>query len=302
MPELAEIKIDDKEMFETYLKLYNPQGSDISFTNLFMWRDYYKFRYAVVEGLLCIVSVPADREPYALAPIGNINEYNFAAAIDFIRKYFLKAGWRLIFKKVEESKAGFFKKYVKDDKDIILDRDNCDYVYKSEDLIYLKGKKFDGKRNHINKFKKLYQYEYVPITEHNIENCYSIMGKWNKDRSSEEFKAYEDEYHANSELLKNYSALDCRGAFIKVNGEFEAFTIGEMLNSDTAVIHIEKANSGINGLYTLINQQFCEHEWKDASFINREQDLGVEGLRKAKLSYNPAKLINKYNILLRDEN
>lgn len=301
MLDFAEITINDKELFEQYLMFDNPQGSDISFTNLFMWRNYYKFRYTIIEGLLCIISVPEGREPYALAPIGKINEYNFASTITSLREYFLNAGWKFIFKKVEEKKIAYFKKYVQDEEDMIQDRDNCDYVYKSEDLIYLKGKKYDGKRNHINKFKKLYQYEYVPITEENIKGCYEIMGKWNKERSSEEHKEYDSENSANSELIINYGTMSCKGAFIKVDGKFEAFTIGEMLNNDTVVIHIEKANSGINGLYTFINQQFCEHEWKEAIFINREQDLGVEGLRKAKLSYNPVKLINKYTIILKEE-
>ena len=102
-----------------------------------------------------------------------------------------------------------------------------------------------------------------------------------------------DEKKANIELLNNYEALGCHGCLIKVNGSFEAYSIGEMLNKDTAVIHIEKANTKIKGLYQFINQQFCEKQWANALYINREQDMGVEGLRKAKLSYNPVELIEK---------
>jgi hypothetical protein len=162
--------------------------------------------------------------------------------------------------------------------------------------MYLKGKKYDGKRNHINKFKKLYEYEYIPLKEEHLDECCRITEAWCSERSCDEHKGLYCEKLANFELIKNFRALGCKGALIKVNGRFEAFTIGEMLNSDTAVIHIEKANGSINGLYTYINQQFCLNQWHDAKYINREQDLGSEGLRKAKLSYKPVNFIDKYSI------
>ena len=98
--------------------------------------------------------------------------------------------------------------------------------------------------------------------------------------------------------MNNFEKLDCKGALIKVDGRYEAYTIGEALNSDTAVIHIEKANSQIQGLYAFINQQFCEREWEHMKYINREEDLGIEGLRKAKLSYNPVSFVNKYSVFI----
>ena len=122
------------------------------------------------------------------------------------------------------------------------------------------------------------------------------MDQWCQDKNcSCQYGDY-CERHANLELLHNYEALGCKGAMIKMDGFFEAFTAGEMLNEDTAVIHIEKAKTTVDGLYTIINQQFAEREWSGSTFINREQDLGEEGLRKAKLSYHPSKLIEKYTI------
>lgn len=298
MLDFAEITIDDKELFDRYLKIDNPQASDVSFTNLFMWRNYYKFRYIEVQDLLCIVSVPDDSQPFALAPIGAISEDKLAEVIALLKEYFNVKGWKLVFRKVEESKVDYFRRFTSSEENIILDRDNCDYVYLSTDLVHLKGKKFDGKRNHINKFKKLYEYEYVSIGEEHFDHCSRIMDKWCEERDCDDHKGFYCEKLANIELLSNFSKLGCKGALIKVDGVYEGFTVGEILNNDTAVIHIEKANSHINGLYTLINQQFCENEWQNVTFINREQDLGIEGLRKAKLSYNPVKLINKYTISL----
>jgi hypothetical protein len=102
------------------------------------------------------------------------------------------------------------------------------------------------------------------------------------------------------EALHNMDNLDFKGGVIHINGKVEAFALGEQLNPQTAVIHIEKANPAFDGLYQLINQEFCAHEWKDIPYINREQDLGEEGLRKAKLSYHPHHLVNKYIVTLKD--
>lgn len=292
--DFAEININAKALFDRYLNIYNPQISELTFTNLFMWRKYYKLRYTEVDGLLCIISVPDNGLPYALKPVGEVTGGNFEKAISGLKKYFLENGWRLVFKKVAEDELVYFKDFVSSDESIVFDRDNSDYVYLTEDLISLRGKKFHGKKNHINRFKRQYDFEYVRLDTGLVDECSRIMEEWCKEKDCCCQRGDYCERYANMELLNNYTALGCKGALIKVDGSFEAFTAGEMLNGDTAVIHIEKANSRIDGLYALVNQQFCENEWRDTTYVNREQDLGIEGLRKAKLSYNPVKMINKY--------
>lgn len=297
--DFAQITINDKELFDKYFKDYNPLKSELTFTNLFMWRDFYNFRYTIVSGLLCIISVPRAGSPYAYSPIGLATDESYREAMFFLKDYFLKNNWEFVFKKVSEDELQRLRAFVKSEADIVFDRDNCDYVYLTSDLVELKGKKFDGKRNHINKFNKLYEYEYVNISSELIDECKRIMEQWCEGRNCSCQRGDYCEKYANLEVLDNYDILGCKGALIKVNGKFEAFTIGEMLNSDTAVIHIEKANFSINGLYTMINQQFCKREWFGTKYINREQDLGQEGLRKAKLSYNPVMLVNKYTVMVK---
>ena len=177
------------------------------------------------------------------------------------------------------------------------DRDHTsDYLYNSSDLIGLRGKKYDGKRNHINKFNRMHTYEYVPLECSLLDECIRIMEEWCAEKNCNCQDGDYCERLANMELLKNFKVLGCKGALIKADGKFEAFTVGEMLTGDTAVIHIEKAKSSIDGLYTLINQQFASREWSGTTYINREQDLGKEGMRKAKLSYHPVRLIDKYTV------
>jgi len=296
--DFKEISIEDKEYFRRFLRLYNPEISELTFTNLFMWRHFYRFRYVQVDNMLVIISVPEEGVPFSYAPFGDVNKNGFKDVVLMIKEYFKKNNWKMVFSRVPESMLPFYRELFGDQAQIKLDEANSDYVYSSNDLIFLSGKKYDGKRNHINKFKKLYTFEYKKIDHSNIAECIRIMDEWCEEKKCQHQHVSYCEKKANIELLNNFDELGCKGALIRVDGRFEAFTVGEMLNSNTAVIHIEKANSKVNGLYTITNQQFCENEWNNVEFINREQDLGIEGIRKAKLSYHPVRMINKYAITI----
>jgi len=294
--EFSEITLNSKSLFDHYIKEHNPVISELTFTNFFAWRYFYRFRYAVISDLLCVIAVPDKAEPFAMMPIGSVDDQKFSQAYQQIKEYFAGKGWKLCFRRITGNELDYFRSRVSSEQLIIYDRDNSDYLYNTSDLISLRGKKYDGKRNHINKFKKLHTYEYVPLECRYIDECVKIMKKWCADRNCSCQPGDYCEQQANLELLRNFKALGCKGALIKVDGEFAAFTVGEMLNDDTAVIHIEKADSSIDGLYTVINQQFVMNDWSGTSFINREQDLGIEGMRKAKLSYQPCRMIDKYTI------
>jgi len=297
MLQFSDLSIRDREIFNKYLKAERYEGSEMNFTNFFMWKDVYNFRYTEFMDHLLIIAVPNVGEPYAMLPAGHGEEDKMEAVLHELMEYFKSKGWKFKFKRVEENKLELFKSLKAFDFEYEEDRDNSDYLYAASDLINLKGKKYDGKRNHINKFKKTYtSYEYRPISKDEIEDCKVILENWCKEHTCDENSDFSCEKRANNELLDNYDIMGVKGAIMYVDGKPEAFTVGELLNGNTAVIHIEKANSAINGLYTYINQQFCTNVWMDCEFINREQDLGLEGLRKAKLSYNPAKIITKYTI------
>lgn len=294
--EFTEIKLHDKALFNSYLCNHNLQVSELTFTNLYAWRYFYKFRYTELNGYLCVVASPKTSEPYAFIPIGVYDEASFDNTVHAIIDYFKERNWRPAFRKVSESELKYFNKHVKATEDIVYDRDNSDYIYMTTDLINLKGKKYDGKRNHLNKFKRNNEFSYVPLDCSLIAECSRIMEEWCKSKNCDCQEGDYCERFANLEILTNYKTLDCKGALIKVNGRFEAFSVGEMMNKDTAVIHIEKADTRIEGLYPFINQQFCENAWHDSTYVNREQDLGIEGMRKAKMSYNPVWMIDKYTV------
>ncbi|HEY5585499.1 MAG TPA: phosphatidylglycerol lysyltransferase domain-containing protein [Ruminiclostridium sp.] len=295
---VSEISIYDKECFDKYFKMANLQVSELNFTNFFMWRDHYKIRFSIVNDFLCIISVMEDNKSFCFFPIGDYNNgEDLKNAILMLREYFSQMGWEFMFSRVSEYQISILEgldiKFVANE-----DRDNFDYIYSVKSLSTLAGKKLDGKRNHINKFKKLYTYEYEEISDENISDCKAMIEKWCLQRNYLEHSNLISERKANLDLLDNFNSLGIKGAIIKVNGEPEAFTVGQKLNSDTVVIHIEKANSEIHGLYPLINQQFLSNQWCDMEYVNREQDLGVEGLRKAKLSYSPISFVEKFTVQL----
>jgi hypothetical protein len=186
---------------------------------------------------------------------------------------------------------------------IEYDRDAADYVYEAEKLRTLSGKKYHGKKNHINKFKKAYEnWEYVSMTSEHAEEAFQLLLNWknlnlcmeNHDKNAESCVA--------CNYLRLFDELEVCGGLLRVDGQAVAFCIGEKVCDDTMVVHIEKALTEYEGAYTMINQQFVEHECQDVIYVNREDDAGDEGLRKAKLSYRPVFMVEKGTVTRKKTN
>ena len=169
---------------------------------------------------------------------------------------------------------------------IQYDPDQADYVYDSEKLMTLAGKKLHGKRNHINKFKSLYEdWSYEQLNDDNVEECFQMALKWRTQNGCDEDMEENAEMCVTLNSLRLYKELGLIGGVLRAEGNIVAFTIGEPMCEDTFVVHIEKAFADVDGAYPMINQQFVQHECTDYAYINREDDAGSAGLRKAKLSY-----------------
>jgi uncharacterized protein len=173
-------------------------------------------------------------------------------------------------------------------------RNSWDYVYLTEDLINLPGKKYYVKRKNINRCLGEHKAEYKPIKDDIIDECLNMQTNWCNLRNCEATFGLEAENKAIKELFSHFKELNVFGGVVLIDGKVEAFTVGEQLNKDTAVIHFEKANPDIFGLYQVVNQWFCANALKGFKYVNREQDLGIPGLRQAKMSYNPAFFVEKF--------
>ena len=183
--------------------------------------------------------------------------------------------------------------------EITDDRDNWDYVYLQQNLATLAGRKYHGKKNHCNAFVKEHpDYVYEEMNRSNIEECLAFGDMWCERRMSDD-PSLVCEKCAIHEALDNFEALKLRGGVIRIDGKVEAFSFGEKINDDTAVLHVEKANPEIRGLYAVINRDFAKNAWGDVTYLNREEDMGHEGLRMAKESYKPEFMVKKYSTIFK---
>ncbi len=292
-PEFKPIELGDRVVIQSILDTYRPETSEWTFTNLFIWRSHYGFQWSTYGDSLVVRSKAADQDSFFLQPIGPSPR--------------LEAVRRLLHWLREEEVPGDARIERADQRliselqgapDLLIQptRDHFDYVYRTEDLIRLSGNKYHSKKNHINKFLRRYSFAYEALEEKHLEACSDLAETWCQWRRCEEDMNLLDEWEAVEQALKNFRALKLEGGVISIDGKVEAFALGEQLNLQTAVVHAEKANPEIPELYAAINQQCCEKTWPQATWVNREQDLGEPGLRKAKLSYNPHRLMEKFSI------
>lgn len=288
------VQLSDKKVITAYQRRHRLEGSDGVFGNNYMWREAYKIRWAIIEDSLCITANRGERD-FFIPPIGAPDETAFQNAIKQLNEHSRNQGFSPEYRGISNEKKEYFERFFSSEFRLIEDRDNFDYTYLTEDLIHLRGRSYHGKKNHVNQFRRLYpNYEYRTITPEIIPACIDYALEWCRQRGCDSDAGLALERDAIIDCLENFVALDFKGAVIYVNGQIEALTYGEMLNDDTAIIHVEKANGEIKGLYSAINQEFASHAWADTLYINREEDMGEPGLRKAKESYRPIKLIEKY--------
>ena len=281
-----EITLNDKELFDSFFKIDRRISQEVCFSNLFMWKAGYNMRYDIVDGFLVIFAGYDPIGEYFHFPIGDGNRQKVLLKLDeFMTEQYGTYSIRKLLKQdaheLETLMPGMFK--------MEENREFFDYVYDTQDLINLQGKIYHSKKNHLNTFKNTYNYIYSEITEDDIGRCKKCACDWIKERNPDPDM---EEYIAAKAMFDNFFELGLKGGFLTVDGEIVALTTGED-NFGTAIIHLEKADPSVKGAYAAINQMFLEKEFANVKYVNREEDLGIEGLRKAKLSYHPAILLEK---------
>lgn len=286
------LDISKKKEIDSIFSKNEQNTSDFSFSNLFAWSDQFLSEFAIIDNTFFLKTNCYPNKSCYMFPIGNMDLRN---AIELILD---DAKERNNFSKMLGITYEMWEKINFIFPDFFTytpDRNLFEYVYLSEQLISLKGSKLQSKRNHINRFKKENpSWYYKRINKINeINQCIAMLNVWEKSEEKRLSVSQYAEYNAVKKMLDNYEKLNLIVAAIFVNDKIIAFSIGEPLNKDTFVVHCEKAFTSIHGAYTIINQQFIENEASDFKYINREEDLGIDGLRKAKTSYIPTFLIQK---------
>ena len=283
-------ELEDKGIIDSYFAMAPSRSCERTFANSYLWSRHYHVKYAVIGDAL--VFQDDDPSPAFAYPAGKPAAVK--RALDFLMEYCNERGWEFKLYNLTEENFAQLDVWYPGQFQIEYNRDYADYVYETEKLATLAGKKLHGKRNHINKFKQIYpDWSYEPIDEKNVEECFQMALKWRNLNGCEDDPEKNAEMCVTLNFLRLFRELGMKGGLIRIEGRVVAFSIGEEVCEDTFVVHIEKAFPDIQGAYPMINQQFVLHECMDYKYVNREEDTGAEGLRKAKLSYHPVFLVEK---------
>ena len=297
--EWKKIELQDRQWMTSYYEYEQSNSCEVAFANSYLWAPFYGVEYAIIEDMLVFISHDEDDTismPMAKDPV---SANNLKKVILLLEEYFKSMDKHFKIHLVTHEKMELLESLFPGKYEITFDRDIADYVYEVEQLISLKGKKLHAKRNHINKFKENNpNWSYESLTRDNLEECLLMAREWKKENLCGERDGKHAEFCVTTRALTKFEELGLKGGLLRDdNHRIVAFTLGAELNKDMFVVHIEKAFAEVQGAYPMINQQFLIHEAKEYTYVNREDDAGTEGLRKAKLSYYPAFLQEKGEVV-----
>lgn len=291
MLDFRKISIEDKEWISQLLKKSNFMGAEYSFANNMAWSRLSNSLITRYKNFYTVLMPENDIYTFTF-PAGSGDYIEF---FNLLREYSkLHNKECAIFGVTKENLVLFEENYSNRYSCEYLD-DSSDYIYLAKDLINLSGKKYHGKRNHLKKMDN-YNWTYDRLSEKDFDNCILFSTNiYNQKQGFNNHSAIVEQYAIDT-FFKYYDIFNLMGITIRIDGKLVAFSIGEKLNSNTVVVHIEKANTSYEGLYVLINnlfvKEFCNSN--DIIYVNREEDLGIEGIRKAKQSYHPIFKLEKY--------
>lgn len=292
------INIYSKDIVKSFFDMQRIEASDMLFGNLYIWHFSRDISYAILNDCLVIkTKFPNEKYPFIFYPLGLGDRQK---TIKDVMDYFLSNNMKFAIKSLEPYQKYELEKNMPNIFDISPNRDRFDYIYNVSDLINLNGRKLHSKKNHLNKFLNLYpNFVYERIDSSNAIDVFESYVEWfNKNPNITD--GLRNEFVGIESALRNFNLLDMKGGVIKIDNKIAAFTLGEQINSNSVVIHIEKANTFYEGIYQAINQQFLCNEWNKMEFVNREEDLGIEGLRRAKMTYNPIRFVEKFEAVLKE--
>lgn len=296
MFDFRKIRLSDKVAVNEKLAVSDFRGCEYSFANNMAWQRLNDTLICFYKDFYICCSFE-DGQPYITFPAGvksdDSGKEKYIQLFSELKQYMEQQGRPLIVSSVNTENLEWIKEYYGDKITCEYNRDGSDYIYNSSDLINLSGKKYHGKRNHIKRFMEN-DWEFEPITSDNLDDCILFSTQFYNNNEND-YSAIIEQY-AIDLFFMNMDYLNLKGGVLKADNRIVGITIGEQLNSDTFVVHIEKALADVQGAYPMICNQFAKANAAELKYINREEDLGLEGLRKSKLSYKPAFMVDKYTV------
>lgn len=284
-------EISDKTQFEKIMSSIDSNSFSKSFGSYFLWSENHKTKICFDDNILYI---KYDKEnPLYEMPKGAKTDEVLKNTVNSLLGYHKEShkNTRLQFTRLLKFEAEKLEKLFPNKFEITPQRDDFEYIYSVKDLADLRGKKYHSKRGHIKKFSKNNEWEYSPLNMREKENYIKFFKSWFEEKT----ETNPNELTAIEKALDYYEELGLYGGAILVGGKIVACAIGEKVSSETFVVHFEKALTEFADAYTVINNELCKDIQDKYKFINREEDLGIPGLRKAKLSYHPYSFVEKYS-------
>lgn len=281
MFDFRKIELSDKPWIDSILKMSDFRGCEYTFANNFAWHRLYETEICRYKDLY--ISKSEKDGLHFTYPAGQGDR---AELFRELRKYSEEKGSQLCVTSVSNDELALFEENFPNEYTVTTDEADYDYIYLAEKLRTLTGKKYHGKRNHLNRFYEN-NWSYSKLTEKDFDDCILFAAESYNDNDMYDDESAVGEQYAINTFFNNFDVLGLKGGVIRIDGKVAGFTVGSRINSDTLDVHIEKALPNINGAYTAVMNEFAKAESNDFTYINREEDLGIEGLRKSKLSYNP---------------
>lgn len=301
MLDFKPVTLADREWIYPIIYSAGIRNADYSFTNIFAWGESFQAKQAVIDGCL-IICTNVENACYYSYPVGAETDEQLVKVISSLIDHCTELGEEFILhsipaEKTEMLEALFPGKFATEPV-----RDLFDYLYSAEKLSSLAGKKLHSKRNFINRFTAEHEWHSVEMTTENSSLWADMVGEWIAGRDEESYESAFDEARAMRIAMSYFTELKLDGLYLYIGDRPCAFAVGERICEDTYIVHFEKADASIAGTYPMINREFVrmiKEKYPEVEYINREDDMGLENLRKAKLSYYPDLMVEKYMAVIK---
>lgn len=291
------VDYSDLPVIRKYFDEFKEYSCEFSAINLLIWQEYFGFSFCIEDGVLYTKNCIDNKTSFGIPFTRNMPK-----AVERLRGYAKENSLPFVLFGGQGERLDILSEQLGDMLKLTPVRDSFEYIYNSSDLIELSGKKYHSKRNHISSFKKKYNWSYEELSQNNASDVLKLLAHWYSSYSEKAAESMEFEGKGINKILTGPAVNGVKGGVLRVDGNIIAFTLGCEISSEIFDVNFEKALVEFDGAYAMINQQFVQNQLSGYRYINREEDMGLEGLRRAKLSYKPEILLEKYIIDLEEVN
>ena len=294
MIDFKPVTLCDKRWVDEIVRAEGSRSADYNFGNIYIWDNRFRQLIACKDGRM-LTKLRYEGKPTFVFPIGT---GPLRPAIEALREFAAARGYEpFCLRGITEEHRALLEREYPDAFAYTEDTDNADYLYEAEKLATYAGKALHGKKNHCNRFEAENDWRFVPLTREQIPGCLDMLDVWSEENAGRLFRSIVYEHAAIVRAFAAFEKLGLEGGVLYANGKIVGFTLGEFASEDTFDVHFEKAEVDLNGAYPMTCRELTRMllaKYPSLRYMNREDDMGIEALRRSKESYKPAFLLRKY--------